>query len=177
MRGDSINTDKYIDLHLHLDGAITPEIAKKLATVQNIDLPTDDDLELARLLTVPADCANLNDFLKCFALPDSLMMTKEGMSEAVYLVSENIKGQGVIYAEIRFAPQLHTGMGMSQEDAVLAALEGLKRTEAKLGQIENAPFEKTTGNFEKIRIAVITAICTGIAVSVVTAVLKLTFGG
>ena len=70
MRGDIINTDKYIDLHLHLDGAITPEIAKKLAAVQNIDLPTDDDLELARLLTVPADCANLNDFLKCFALPD-----------------------------------------------------------------------------------------------------------
>ena len=135
MRGDSINTDKYIDLHLHLDGAITPEIAKKLATVQNIDLPTDDDLELARLLTVPADCANLNDFLKCFALPDSLMMTKEGMREAVYLVSENIKGQGVIYAEIRFAPQLHTGMGMSQEDAVLAALEGLKRTDLKANLI------------------------------------------
>ena len=63
------------------------------------------------------------------------------------------------------------------EDKVDETAEGLKRTEVKLGQIENAPFEKATGNFEKIRIAVITAVCTGIVVSIVTAVLKLTFGG
>lgn len=127
--------DKYIDLHLHLDGAITPEIAKKLAEVQGMELPTDDDAELEKLLTVPEDCTSLNDFLKCFALPDSLMMTKEGLSEAVYRVAENIQSQGVIYAEIRFAPQLHTEKGMSQEDAVLAALEGLKRTDLKANLI------------------------------------------
>ncbi|MBQ2117293.1 MAG: adenosine deaminase [Lachnospiraceae bacterium] len=127
--------DKYIDLHLHLDGAITPQIAKKLAAVQGIDLPADDDFELEKLLTVPENCTSLNDFLKCFALPDSLMMTKEGLSEAVYLVAENVKSQGVIYAEIRFAPQLHTEKGMSQEDAVQAALEGLKRTDLKANLI------------------------------------------
>lgn len=127
--------DKYIDLHLHLDGAITPDIAKKLAEVQKIELPTNDDKELEKLLTVPEDCTNLNDFLKCFALPDSLMMTKEGLSGVVYLVAENIKSQGVIYAEIRFAPQLHTEKGVSQEDAVLAALDGLKRTDLKANLI------------------------------------------
>lgn len=63
------------------------------------------------------------------------------------------------------------------EDKVDETAEGLKRTEAKLGQIEKAPFEKTVGNLEKIRIAVITTVCTGIAVSIVTTVLKLTFGG
>ena len=61
------------------------------------------------------------------------------------------------------------------EDKVDETAEGLKRTEAKLGQIENAPFEKATGNLEKIKIAVITAVCTGVVVSIVTAVLKLTF--
>lgn len=127
--------DKYIDLHLHLDGAITPDIAKKLAAVQNIELPTEDDKELEKLLTVPEDCTDLNEFLECFALPDSLMMTREGLSEAVYLVAENIKSQGVIYAEIRFAPQLHTEQGMTQEEAVLAALEGLKRTDLKVNLI------------------------------------------
>ena len=132
---DAGYADKYIDLHLHLDGAITPEIAKKLADVQGMELPTDDDAELEKLLTVPEDCTSLNDFLKCFALPDSLMMTKEGLSEAVYRVAENIQSQGVIYAEIRFAPQLHTEKGMSQEEAVLAALEGLKRTDLKANLI------------------------------------------
>lgn len=62
------------------------------------------------------------------------------------------------------------------EDKVDETAEGLKRTEAKLGQIENTPAEKTAGNLEKIKIAVITAVCTGVAVSIATAVLKLTFG-
>lgn len=128
-------SDKYIELHLHLDGAITPQIAVKLADIQNIELPSENGEELEKLLTVPEDCTNLNDFLKCFALPDSLMMTKEGISEAVYLVSENIRQQGVVYAEIRFAPQLHTAKGLTQEDAVIAALDGLKRTSLKVNLI------------------------------------------
>ncbi len=94
----------YIDLHLHLDGAITGGIAKQLAGLQGITLPAEDDKALSRLLTVPADCTSLNDFLACFALPDSLMQTKIGLSEAVRLVMNNACSQGVIYAELRFAP-------------------------------------------------------------------------
>ena len=128
---NKICPDKYIDLHLHLDGAITMDIAKKLAALQNIKLPAENDEQLKKLLTVPDTCTSQNDFLKCFTLPDALMMTQEGISEAVYLVAENIRQQGVIYAEIRFAPQNHTEKGMSQEEAVQAALEGLKRTGLK----------------------------------------------
>lgn len=122
---------KYIDLHLHLDGAITVEIAKELANLQGITLPAEDDKELLRLLSVPEDCTSLNDFLSCFAIPDSLMQTEEGLCEAVRLVMDNALSQGVIYAEVRFAPQLHTDGGMTQEQAVLAALDGLKRSELK----------------------------------------------
>ena len=121
----------YIDLHLHLDGAITAEIAKELAKLQGIALPAKDDDELRSMLSVPEDCASLNDFLSCFALPDSLMQTKEGLCEAVRLVMDDALSQGVIYAELRFAPQLHTDGGMTQEQAVLAALDGLKRSGLK----------------------------------------------
>ena len=107
--------DQYIDLHLHLDGAITLDIAKKLAEIQNIKLPAESDEELGRLLTVPDDCESLNDFLKCFEFPLSLMQTPEGLSEAVRLVADNIRDQGVVYAEIRFAPQNHTKKGMTQQ--------------------------------------------------------------
>ena len=127
--------DKYIDLHLHLDGAITVDIAKKLASLQNIKLPTDDDEELEKLLSVPDDCESLNDFLECFELPLTLLQTPQGLSEAVKLVSDNIQSQGVIYAEIRWAPQLHTDNGMTQEDAIKAALEGLKKTNLKVNLI------------------------------------------
>lgn len=83
--------EHYIDLHLHLDGAITLEIAKKLAAIQNIELPGENDEELEAKLTVPDDCESLNDFLECFALPLSLMQTPEGLSEAVRLVCDNIQ--------------------------------------------------------------------------------------
>ena len=129
------SAQKYIDLHLHLDGAITLDIAKELARIQNITLPASNDKALEKLLIVPEDCQSLNDFLKCFALPLSLMQTYTGLKESVRLVAENIRSQGVIYAEIRFAPQLHTSNGMTQEDAVKAALDGLKATSLKANLI------------------------------------------
>lgn len=121
---------KYIDLHLHLDGAITVDIAKKLAAMQGITLPGKDDEELRACLQVSPDCTDLNEFLQCFALPCSLLQTSEALTEAVRLVLEDCKKQDVIYAEIRFAPQLHTEQGMTQEDAVKAALAGLKAASA-----------------------------------------------
>ena len=62
-------TNHYIDLHAHLDGCITVDIAKKLAALQQITLPAATDEELLSLLSVPDTCENLNDFLKCFDLP------------------------------------------------------------------------------------------------------------
>ncbi len=116
----------YIDLHAHLDGSVTVDIAKKLAALQNIALPTDDDEELLAVLSVPDSCESLNDFLQCFDLPGRLMQTPEGLKNAVTLVLENMAQDGVIYAELRFAPQFHTLGGMTQEQAVQAAVAGLK---------------------------------------------------
>lgn len=117
---------KYIDLHLHLDGAITAEAAMELAEVQGISLPAKTEKELEKLISVPEGCTSLNDFLRCFELPLSLLQTREGIRRAVRLVLEEQKREGVIYAEIRFSPQLHTRKGLSQEEVLRAALEGLQ---------------------------------------------------
>lgn len=117
---------KYIDLHLHLDGAITAEAAMELAKVQGISLPVKTEEEPEKLISVPEGCESLNDFLRCFELPLSLLQTKEGIRRAVRLVLEEQKREGVIYAEIRFSPQLHTRKGLSQEEVLRAALEGLQ---------------------------------------------------
>ena len=115
----------YIDLHCHLDGSITLDIARKLAKLQNIELPASDE-ELESKLSVPESCESLNEFLECFALPCSLMQTKEGITESVRLVQEKNKEQGVAYLELRFAPQKHCDNGLTQRDAIEAALAGLK---------------------------------------------------
>ena len=115
----------YIDLHCHLDGSITLDIARKLAALQNIELPASDE-ELESKLSVPESCESLNEFLECFALPCSLMQTKEGITESVRLVQEANKAQGIAYLELRFAPQKHCDNGLTQRDAIDAALAGLK---------------------------------------------------
>ena len=123
--------DKYIDLHRHLDGSVSFAMAKKLAEIQGTKLPGKNDEELMRLLSVQEKNATLDQALKCFALPCSLMQTKESLSECVRLAMEEAERDGVVYAELRWAPQLHTDCGMTQEDAVKAALEGLKRSPIK----------------------------------------------
>ena len=115
----------YIDLHCHLDGSITLDIARNLAKLQNIELPASDE-ELESKLSVPESCESLNEFLECFALPCSLMQTREGITESVRLVQEANKAQGIAYLELRFAPQKHCDNGLTQRDAIEAALAGLK---------------------------------------------------
>jgi adenosine deaminase len=120
--------ETYIELHLHLDGAIDRTIARRLDQIVKAGLPESDEL-LERQLSVPETCEDLNQFLECFALPLSLLQTGKAMEEAVYLVQETIKKEHVIYAEIRFAPQLHCEQGLTQEEVILAALKGLKRSD------------------------------------------------
>ncbi|MDD4369856.1 MAG: adenosine deaminase [Anaerostipes sp.] len=123
--------DCYLDLHLHIDGAITPKIAIALAKIEGVSLPTTDEDELVKYLEAPKDGKNLVDYLKAFDLPVSLMQSQEAIKEAVYLVQEKLKSQGIIYAELRFAPQLHTKHGLTQKEVVEAAIEGLHRSNLK----------------------------------------------
>ena len=56
--------DKYIDLHCHLDGSITPDIARELARIQGITLTEETDKELDTLLTVSEDCTSTKQELR-----------------------------------------------------------------------------------------------------------------
>ena len=97
-------TNHYIDLHAHLDGCITVDIAKKLAALQQITLPAATDEELLSLLSVPDTCENLNDFLKCFDLPLSLLQTEEALEEAKKYEGETfvIGGESIYRAMLKY---------------------------------------------------------------------------
>ncbi len=55
-----------IDLHLHLDGSLSPALVLELAREQKLDFPCKTVEEASSLLSVPADCGSLNDYLACF---------------------------------------------------------------------------------------------------------------
>lgn len=120
-----------IDLHLHLDGSLSAETAVKLAGMQGITLPAYDTASLTELMSVGQECADLNDYLKCFELPLTLLQSSEAVAFAVSQLRRELKDSGLVYAEIRFAPGLHTGKGASQRSIVSAAVKALKTAGVK----------------------------------------------
>lgn len=143
-----------IDLHLHLDGSLTPENIIKLAKMQEIALPYNTPSELLPHLVCPDDCKNLQEYLSCFDLPLSVLQTGEAVEEAVFMLCERLKSEGILYAEIRFAPSLHTKNGCSQKEIVEAARHGLFRSDFNANLIlclmRGAEIEK---NIETISVA------------------------
>ena len=115
-----------IDLHLHFDGSLLPRTVLELAQEQNIVLPASDPDELKLFLCAPSDCGSLNEYLEKFDLPLLVLQTKEAVRKAMYVLTSSLKEQGLLYAEIRFAPQLHTKKGMTQEETVKAAIQGMQ---------------------------------------------------
>lgn len=116
-----------IDLHLHLDGSLSLQSVRELAKMQGIAVP-DEDQELQRWLQVREDCKDLNEYLEKFEFPLSLLQTREAISKAVSNLGEELKSQGLLYGEIRFAPQLHLQKGLTQEEVVEAAITGMKQS-------------------------------------------------
>lgn len=111
-----------IDLHLHLDGSLSLEDFKFLANRQNIDLGDD----FPNNVYVNKDCKSLEEYLERFELPLKLLQDEFSIGYAVSSLVNRLYEAGYIYAEIRFAPQLHTQKGLDQEMAVIAACAGLK---------------------------------------------------
>ena len=116
-----------IDLHLHLDGSLTPEDIITLADMQGVELPTRDIKELKKYLVFDEAERTLTHYLTYFDLPIMVMQTKETISKSVELLVSRLARLGMVYAEIRFAPLLHTRQGLSIEEVVVSAIDGLKK--------------------------------------------------
>lgn len=109
------------ELHLHLDGSLSAKTMKKMSEETGVPIPQDFE----KHIHYDAASGTLADYLKCFELPLSLMQGKEAVRFSVMALLEELYAEGCDYAEIRFAPQFHTGKGDSQLDIVRAAAEGL----------------------------------------------------
>jgi adenosine deaminase len=121
-----------IDLHLHLDGSLSPEEIGKLAAMNHVAF----DSQKVRL-SVDSSCTSLNDYLECFAFPLTLLQTEESLSYAAYALYTRIAHQGLIYAEVRFAPELSLAKGLSQDQVVAAVIKGYQKAHQETGIIGN----------------------------------------
>ena len=113
-----------IDLHLHLDGSFRTSTIFELAEKQNVEMPADTLEEFEQWMKKCSYSGSVNEYLKMFDVTTKVMQDKDSLSRITYELIEDLANQGLVYAEIRFAPQLHTNKGMSQKDAIEAVLDG-----------------------------------------------------
>lgn len=121
-------------LHDHLDGGLRPETIIELAQESKYKkLPTKDPKELAEWFHRGANKGNLVEFLQGFEHTIAVMQSKENLKRIAYEMLEDMKKDGVVYVETRFAPVFHTNKEMHLDDAVRAVLEGLEAGKKDFG--------------------------------------------
>jgi adenosine deaminase len=115
-------------LHDHLDGGLRPSTVVDLAADIGYDqLPSADPDEVAAWLTRGARRGHLKYYLDAFQHTVAVMQTREALVRVAAECAEDLAADGVVYAEVRFAPELHVAGGLSLDQVVEAVLEGFRR--------------------------------------------------
>ena len=115
-------------LHDHLDGGLRPGTIIELAKSSAYDrLPSTDASQLAEWFHQSAVRGSLPLYLQAFEHTCGVMQTEEGLERVAYEMLEDMKNDGVVYVETRFAPLLHTRKGLHTENVMRAVIRGLER--------------------------------------------------
>ena len=124
---EEIRSAPKVLLHDHLDGGLRPQTVLELAReIGYDDLPGDNVEELTRRLTEGAHRGHLEIYLDAFRHTVAVMQTTDALRRVAAECAEDLAADGVVYAEVRFAPELHTERGLSLDEVVEAVLQGFR---------------------------------------------------
>ncbi|GAA3806959.1 MULTISPECIES: adenosine deaminase [Amycolatopsis] len=122
-------------LHDHLDGGLRPATVIELADALGYrDLPTTDVAELSRWFRDAADSGSLESYLETFAHTCGVMQTEEALVRVAAECVEDLADDGVVYAEVRYAPELFVERGLSLDAVVEAVQAGFAEGERRAAQ-------------------------------------------
>ena len=134
LKKDFLRTLPKVLLHDHLDGGVRPKTVIELAKEYKYKkLPTNNSKELAEWFHRGATRGSLPLFLEGFEHTCGVMQTEEALERVAYEMMEDMKNDGVVYVETRFAPVFHTDKGLHLETVVKSVLKGLERGKKDFG--------------------------------------------
>jgi adenosine deaminase len=114
-------------LHDHLDGGLRPQTVLELADEAGYrNLPADDAESLSTWFRQAADSGSLVRYLETFAHTVGVMQRPEAIHRVARECALDLAADGVVYAEVRFAPELSTAQGLAIEDVVEAMVDGFE---------------------------------------------------
>jgi adenosine deaminase len=112
-------------LHDHLDGGLRPETIVDLARADGYEgLPTTDPEELRAWFVEAASSGSLERYLETFAHTVGVTQTADGLRRVARECAEDLAADHVVYAEVRFAPELHLERGLTEHQIVEEVLAG-----------------------------------------------------
>jgi adenosine deaminase len=121
-------------LHDHLDGGLRPATIVDLARQTGYaGLPTHDPVELGAWMISAAERGHLELYLEAFQHTVGVMQTRDALVRVAAECAQDLAADGVAYAEVRFAPELHVAAGLSLDQVVEAVLEGFAAGSAGRG--------------------------------------------
>ncbi|URN17589.1 MULTISPECIES: adenosine deaminase [Streptomyces] len=121
-------------LHDHLDGGLRPATVVELARACGYTgLPSEDPAELAGWFRDAADSGSLERYLETFAHTCAVMQTREALFRVAAECAEDLAADGVVYAEVRYAPEQHLTAGLAPHEVVEAVNEGFREGERRAG--------------------------------------------
>ncbi|WP_243232422.1 adenosine deaminase [Microbacterium sp. CIAB417] len=129
VQGVSLRSLPKVSLHDHLDGAVRPSTVIELADEAGLDLPEKDARRLAAWFAKQGDSGSLVEYLKTFDLTTGVMQTAEQLTRVAREFVEDLAEDGVIYGEVRWAPEQHLARGLTLEQAVDAVQQGIEEGE------------------------------------------------
>ncbi|CEA07430.1 Aminodeoxyfutalosine deaminase [Arthrobacter saudimassiliensis] len=116
-----------VSLHDHLDGGLRPATIIELAAAVGHDLPSTDPVALGQWFRDSADSGSLVRYLETFDHTIAVMQTRDGLIRVAREFVEDLAEDGVVYGEVRWAPEQHLRGGLSLDEAVEAVQEGLEQ--------------------------------------------------
>lgn len=115
-----------VELHVHLDCSLTRTALHRLGNPIG-------EAEFRRVFTAPERCGSLMDYLRAIGPSCEALQTAPALTIAMDELLRALSADGVIYAEIRFAPHTHQRGGLSLDQVMEAVAEGLAAGEAATG--------------------------------------------
>ncbi|MGA5701459.1 adenosine deaminase [Peterkaempfera bronchialis] len=135
---DQIRRAPKVLLHDHLDGGLRPQTIVELAAACGYEgLPTTDPVELGEWFREAADSGSLERYLETFAHTCAVMQTREALIRVAADCAEDLAADGVVYAEVRYAPEQHLEAGLTLEEVVEAVNEGFREGERRAREAGN----------------------------------------
>lgn len=114
-----------VSLHDHLDGGLRPQTIIELSDAIGHKLPAQDADALGKWFSEAADSGSLVRYLETFEHTIAVMQTREGLARVAREFVLDLHADGVIYGELRWAPEQHLSRGLSLDETVEAVQQGI----------------------------------------------------